>query len=161
MSLFKNSYASNSFENITKETNISAEEIIMLLNSDMAANLPKIKDGANNGNLNCQIFLWHADLQFIMKDEENPSLPTEVLASLNASFEHFLKLAAVQGDADSQYNLGKIFLCKFDLNKQSHDAKDFSNVREAKYWYEQARLNGRDDLEGTISNATELLKYEP
>jgi TPR repeat protein len=147
------------FNHIDKDTPISVEDIGVLLSKDQQ-NFRKILEGADNGNLQCQIFVSNWGLHLIMQNEEEASLPANKLESVYKLFERFTKLAAEQGHSDSQYNLAKFYLLQWDVSKGTINEEEFAAVKKAKYWYEQAQQNGYQDLEDTIANLSEVLALQ-
>lgn len=144
------------FENITKETNISMDDIGSLLQSD-TNNIAKIHSGAKNGNLTCQIFLSQMELIGLTKYANDPSISHEKITQMQTNFENYTKLAAEQDDVDSQFNLAKNYLMKVDISKGTLNEDDLTNLESAKYWYEKANFNGHENTEEIILTLNELL----
>ncbi|MGO8212105.1 hypothetical protein ACC782_34805 [Rhizobium ruizarguesonis] len=98
-----------------------------------------IRKEALSGNLLCQIFLSQASLQFNrLKDAEV-----------------FTKLAAENGDANSQANLALIYIKQVDPDCDYYSDHDIALIKNAIYWHGKAAAQGFEPSIVELKNLTE------
>jgi len=113
-------------------TTISDIQNLIIKNGQTSAG-EIIRDRAINGNLLCQKFLSGAALQ-IPKEKRTSKLKKDI--------ELFTKLAAENGDPESQFNLALFYTQEVDPSKNTFSEQDIAFLSKAKYWHEQAASRG-------------------
>jgi hypothetical protein len=99
-----------------------------------------LKRAAVQGSFDCQLALV-AMSGLLMQSYGSNSCPSEVLKD----FEKYSKLAAGNGDAESQFNLGKLYMSKVDMSDGKLYSDDHEYVRQAEYWLKKAQKQGHPD----------------
>ena len=152
MSIFEKLFGEKTIDVINRDTKLSTTDITNFIKND-SGNIAKVHDAASRGNLDCQIFLSQISIQTLMRHENNPDTSDETFAKIYKTLERYTRLAAEQGDADSQYNLAKYYLKQVDFsNKDSIDEEEALTLKEARHWYKQAHENGHSDLSEAIAS---------
>jgi len=152
MVIFGKLFGGKSNTAITKDTKLSMMDIAKFLKEDKK-NIAKVHEAAINGNFDCQLFLSKITHQTLKDQANDPSLDLE---QTKKNLERYTRLAAEQGDVDSQVNLAQFYLKLIDTSKDSINEEEATMLKEARYWYEQAASNGRDDLNEIISTLESL-----
>jgi len=102
-----------------------------------------IRAGAMSGNVFCQIFLSQAALS-IPADKRNEKIQRDL--------ETFTEMAATSGDAESQFNLGKLCMAKIDARAEYLNHDDIENIIKAKHWYLMAARQGLNEAKLSLKN---------
>lgn len=99
-----------------------------------------LRQSAEQGNVVGQILLASM-LAVLMRDKNLASSRPRV----EDEFFKYSKLAAGSGDADSQFNLGKIYMSKVDMSDGKLYSEDHEYVRQAEYWLKKAQKQGHQN----------------
>ena len=99
-----------------------------------------LRQAAEQGSVDSQILLAGL-LAKLMGDKKLINSRPEV----EEEFFKYSKLAAVSGDANSQFNLGKIYFSKVDMSDGKLYSDDHECVRQAEYWLKKAQKQGHKD----------------
>lgn len=151
MSIIRKIFDEESIGSITNDTKLSMMDIVKFVKEDKQ-NIAKVHEAATNGNLDCQLFISHVSFQSLQRHESNPFIDDETLTQTHKNLEQYTRLAAEQGDIDSQYNLAKYYLTMVDMSKGHIDEEEASILKEARRWYKKAHANGHSDLSEIISS---------
>ncbi|MBC2385583.1 hypothetical protein HF209_32015 [Pseudomonas sp. WS 5096] len=131
-------------ELLTTEDNVKAGQVL--------------RSEADKGNHICQIFL--SQLYLDMMERETNDV---ILKDLTEFFVRYSKMAANQGDADTQYNLAKhlMSVASADIRagggRLSESGRD--TLRNSKKYLLLAAEQGLDDAKESLSNLDELLDW--
>lgn len=151
-SLFK-----KEINNIDKNDNFKKGELKNLLKQDNGISI--IEQGANNGNLRCQQFLYTLYMIGANIDTLNKE-----------KFEYYTKLAAHQNDSTAQFNYAKIIYDSIEELKPENMEKNGgvhvdsllhiqNKLEESVVWYKRAYENGnKKGLENANNIEINLLK---
>lgn len=112
-----------------------------------------LKRAAVKGNFDCQLAVVAMYVMF-MQSYESSSSPSEVLKG----FEKYSKLAAENGDADSQFNLGKLYMSKVDMSDGKLYSDDHKYVRQAEYWLKKAQKQGHADAVSLVPGLEDIFR---
>ena len=137
---------------ISEDTKLSMMDIVNFLQED-TNNIAKVHEAALNGNLDCQIFLSQITHQTLQDQADDPSLD---VAQTHKNHERYTRLAAEQGDAESQFKLAQYYLKMVDMTKGTINEEEANMLKEARHWFKQAASNGRDNLSEIISSLEEI-----
>lgn len=130
----------------------------LLTTEDNAKTGQVLRSEADKGNHICQIFLSQFYLD-MMERETNDV----ILKDLTEFFVRYSKMAANQGDADTQYNLAKhlMSVASADIRagggRLSESGRD--TLRNSKKYLLLAAEQGLDDAKESLSNLDELLDW--
>jgi len=131
-------------ELLTTEDNVKAGQVL--------------RSEADKGNHICQIFL--SQLYLDMMERETNDV---ILKDLTEFFVRYSKMAANQGDADTQYNLAKhlMSVASADIRagggRLSESGRD--TLRNSKKYLLLAAEQGLDDAKESLLNLDELLDW--
>ena len=137
----------------------SVDDIDKLLKAEGAVKAGEIlRSEAEKGNLICQISLSHMFLA-IMDQENNPV----ILRDSTKKFVKYSEMAALQGDAGTQYNLGKHLLTVVSEDiregngKLSEGGRDF--LRDSKKYLSMAATQNLPEAMESLSNLQDLFDW--
>lgn len=103
-----------------------------------------VRKAADAGNLVCQNFMSQLGLY----------LPPEMrTGQVERDTEHYLKLAAENGDPDSQFNLALMHIKRVKIVDGYTTAEGAEHLRQAKHWYRKAAAQG---FQPAIENLKDL-----
>ena len=143
------------FDNITKDTNLTDDDMQLFLKKNRN-DITKCRQGAEAGNLKCQIFMSCVGIGLMEHHKENSLDAPDKIKGAYEFYERYTKLAAEQGDADCQSRLAKfyveIFLNQIDRSTNKISIEKFSILRDAKFWCEKAAANGDINAQNALSN---------
>jgi TPR repeat protein len=117
-----------------------------------------LRSEADKGNLICQISL--SQLYLGMMDQENNPV---VLRDLTKKFVNYSEMAALQGDASTQYNLAKHLLTvvtddiRAGDGKMSEGGRDL--LRESKKYLLMAAAQNLQEAMESLSSLNELFEW--
>lgn len=95
------------------------------------------RKAAHQGSLDCQLFLSTACL-VSMQQYPPHSCPPKI----EGDFIKYTKMAAGQGDAYSQFNLGKHYIGKVDISDGYLRKEHHAYLKESEFWYKKAAAQG-------------------
>lgn len=137
----------------------SVDDIDKLLKAEGAVKAGEmLRSEAEKGNLICQIFLSQM-LLGTMDQENNPV----ILRDLTKKFVKYSEMAALQGDAGTQYNLGKHLLTvvsediRAGNGKLSEGGRDF--LRDSKKYLSMAATQNLPEAMESLSNLQDLFDW--
>ena len=137
----------------------SADDIDKLLTAEGPVKAGEIlRSEAEKGNLTCQIFLSEM-LLGTMDKETNPA----ILRDLTKRFVKYAEMAALQGDAGTQYNLGKHLLTVVSEDIQAGNGKLSENgrdlLRDSKKYLSMAANQNLSEAMESLSNLQDLFNW--
>ena len=112
-----------------------------------------LKRAAEQGNVDCQLAVV-AMFGMLMQSYGSNPCPPEVLKD----FEKYSKLAAANGDADSQFNLGKLYMSKVDMSDGRLYSDDHDYVRQAEYWLKKAQAQGHANAVSLVPGLEDIFR---
>ena len=96
-----------------------------------------LRESAEKGSFDSQLMLSTMTLVLMNDIEGKPQQER-----IEADFLKYTKMAAENGDAGSQFNLGKFYFSKIDASDGKLYEDDYPLVREAEYWLKKAASQG-------------------
>lgn len=112
-----------------------------------------LRQAAEQGSVDAQVLL-SSMLAVLMRDKNNLSN----LHGLEDEFFKYSMLAAESGDANSQFNLGKLYMSKVDMSDGRLYSDDHDYVREAEYWLKKAQRQGHPNAASLVPGLEEIFR---
>jgi len=145
-------FRSNKLDKISKESVFSPEELFSLVKGKKE-NYEKIRIGARNGNLSCQVYI--SQTEAVKMEGFQKELGSVALEKSRENFENYTTMAANQGHKDSQNSLFLFYINQVDESEGGITKKKIECLEEAKYWYEKS--NGILETDDVLNSIKDLL----
>ncbi|WP_157269884.1 tetratricopeptide repeat protein [Azohydromonas aeria] len=134
---------------------ITTRHIEEIAKKELSAKVGEIlRRAANAGSTDAAVFMalmLHKAIEVRGLD----NVPQKMLEE----FEHFMRLAAEQGEVTSQANLAKHYLNMSKIGEGSINAEGYEFLKKAEFWYKKAAAQGFESAIESLKNMNEVFSW--